>query len=139
MGASIGSSVRIEDLVIGNQGSWGFNNLKVGDYTAVTQDAKLELTGKIFIGQKCIIAGAIYTHQDAGSFLFDSPTVRRYPRKVAPVIIGDNVYIAAGSIILCGVKIGENAVVAAGSLVIQDVPPNTLVAGVPAEVKKKLT
>ena len=139
MGASIGRMVRMEDLVIENQGSWGFNNLKIGDYSVVTHTAKLELTSKIFIGQKCAIGGTIYTHQDAGTLLFDSPTTRRYPRKVAPVIIGNNVWIAADSIILCGVEIGENAIVAAGSLVTHDVPPNTLVAGVPAEVKKKLT
>ena len=139
LGAKIGDFVRIEDIILKNQAGWGFNKLEIGDYTVVTQDAVLDLTHEIFIGQKCVIAGTIFTHQDAGSFLFDSPTVRRYPRKVAPVIIGDNVYVAVGSIILCGVEIGQNSVVAAGSLVTQDVPPNTLVAGVPAITKKTFT
>jgi acetyltransferase-like isoleucine patch superfamily enzyme len=137
LGAKIGHSVRIENVSIGNQIHWGFNNLEIGNYSGITQDAYLDLTSKILIGKKTVLAGKIYTHQDAGSFLFDSPTVRRYPRKVAPVIIGDNVYAAVGSIILCGVKVGDNSVVGAGSVVISDVPPNTLVTGVPAKVKKE--
>ena len=56
-----------------------------------------------------------------------------------PVTIGDNVWIGGGVSIIGGVTIGENAVVAAGSVVIRDVPPNTLVAGNPARVVRKLT
>lgn len=138
-GSRIGKMVRIEDVVIGNQAGWGFTNLELGAYSAVTQDAKLDLTDKVYIGKKCVVAGSIYTHQDAGSLLFDSPTVKRYPRKTAPVRINDNVYIATGSIILCGVEIGQNSVVAAGSVVISNVPPDTLVAGVPAKIIKNFT
>lgn len=96
----------------------------------------MDLTDQIIIGEKTVVCGTVYTHQDAGSFLFESPTVKRYPRKVAPVMIGDNVYIAAGAIILCGVRIGDNSVIAAGSVVSSDVPPHTLYAGVPAKWKK---
>lgn len=46
----------------------------------------------------------------------------------------DNVFIGSGTIILGNVRIGPNAIVAAGSLVNQDVPPNTVVGGVPAKV-----
>ena len=55
-----------------------------------------------------------------------------------PVTIGDNVWIGGGVTILGGVTIGKNAVVAAGSVVIRDVPPDTLVAGNPARVIRKL-
>ena len=56
-----------------------------------------------------------------------------------PVEIGDNVWIGGHVAIIGGVKIGKNAVVAAGSVVIRDVPANTLVAGNPARVVRKLT
>ena len=56
-----------------------------------------------------------------------------------PVTIGDNVWIGGGVTIIGGVTIGKNAVVAAGSVVIRDVPPNTLVAGNPARVIRKIT
>ena len=55
-----------------------------------------------------------------------------------PVTIGDNVWIGGGVTIIGGVTIGKNAVVAAGSVVIRDVPPDTLVAGNPARVVRKL-
>jgi acetyltransferase-like isoleucine patch superfamily enzyme len=41
-----------------------------------------------------------------------------------------------GAIILKGVTIGDGAVIAAGSVVVKDVPPNSLVTGVPAHIKK---
>ena len=56
-----------------------------------------------------------------------------------PVTIGNNVWIGGSSTIIGGVTIGDNAVVAAGSVVIRDVPANTLVAGNPARVVRKLT
>lgn len=54
-----------------------------------------------------------------------------------PVTIGRDVWVAAGAIILPGVTVGDSAVVAAGSVVTGDVPPGTVVAGVPAKVVKK--
>jgi len=53
-----------------------------------------------------------------------------------PIVIKRNAWIGAGATILPGVTVGENAVVAAGAVVSRDVPPNTVVAGVPAKVVK---
>ncbi|PSL31460.1 DapH/DapD/GlmU-related protein [Dyadobacter jiangsuensis] len=53
-----------------------------------------------------------------------------------PVHIKRNAWIGAGATILPGVTVGENAVVAAGAVVSRDVPPNTVVAGIPAKVVK---
>ena len=52
------------------------------------------------------------------------------------IMIGDNVWIGWGAIILKGVTIGDNAIIAAGSVVISDIPANCLAAGNPATVKK---
>jgi acetyltransferase-like isoleucine patch superfamily enzyme len=52
----------------------------------------------------------------------------------SPVCIGDGVWIGMNVTILRGVRIGDGAVVAANSLVREDVPPRTLVGGVPARV-----
>ena len=55
-----------------------------------------------------------------------------------PILIKRNAWIGAGATILPGVTVGENAVVAAGAVVSRDVPPNTVVAGIPAKVVKIL-
>lgn len=54
------------------------------------------------------------------------------------VIIKRNAWIGAGAIILPNVTIGEGAVVGAGAVVTKDVPPKTVVAGVPAKIIKYL-
>lgn len=55
-----------------------------------------------------------------------------------PITVGNNVWIGLGAKILDGVTIGDNAVVAAGAVVNKDVPANTVVAGVPAVIIKRL-
>jgi acetyltransferase-like isoleucine patch superfamily enzyme len=52
----------------------------------------------------------------------------------APIVLEDRVWLGNRSIVLKGVNIGHDAVVAAGSVVTHDVPPRTVVAGVPARV-----
>ncbi len=59
------------------------------------------------------------------------------PPSSTPVIIEDNVFIGANAVVLEGVKVGNGAVIAAGSVVTKDVPPNTVVAGMPARIIKK--
>src|SRR3989440_9271398 len=55
-----------------------------------------------------------------------------------PTIIEDNVRIGSDTMLVAPVTVGKGSVTAAGAVVTKDVPPNTLVAGVPAKVKKKL-
>ncbi len=57
---------------------------------------------------------------------------------VAPVILRRGCYLGAGALVLPGVTVGERAVVAAGAVVTRDVPPRTVVGGVPARVLKEL-
>lgn len=58
-------------------------------------------------------------------------------RTTAPIVIGNHVWIGLRAIILKGVTIGDGAVIAAGAVVTRDVPPKSLVAGVPAKVIKE--
>ena len=53
--------------------------------------------------------------------------------KIAPVTIGDNVFIGAGSVVLPGVSIGSDSIIGAGSVVTKDVPAGMVFAGNPAK------
>lgn len=55
-----------------------------------------------------------------------------------PTVIEDNVRIGSDTMLVAPVRVGSGSVTAAGSVVTEDVPPNTMVAGVPAKVKKKI-
>ena len=66
------------------------------------------------------------------------PETRRSQITMAPVRIGRGAWIAAGATVLQGVSVGDDAVVAAGAVVTKDVPPRTLVAGVPARVVREV-
>lgn len=55
-----------------------------------------------------------------------------------PIWIKKNVWIGAGATILPGITIGENSIVGAAAVVTRDVPPNTVVVGVPAKIVKVL-
>ncbi len=85
---------------------------------------------EISIGNGTDIAAGVLVQDYDGHVLL--PNSRE--TSVAPIHIGDNVWIGANSIILKGVTIGNGAVIAAGSIVTKDIPPKCLAAGVPARV-----
>ncbi|WP_249032478.1 DapH/DapD/GlmU-related protein [Tenebrionicola larvae] len=66
------------------------------------------------------------------------PTLRHGANIIAPIEIGENVWIGAGAVVLPGITIGDNSVIAANSVVTADVPANCLYAGTPAKFKKSL-
>ena len=67
----------------------------------------------------------------------DGHTINGNDAISAPIVIEDNAWIAFNATILKGVRIGCGSVVAAGAVVTRDVPPHTLVGGVPARVIKE--
>jgi len=67
-----------------------------------------------------------------------TPSERRKQILFKPILIKKNAWIGTAATIMPGVTIGENSVVAAGSVVTKNVPPNCVVAGVPAKISKKL-
>lgn len=62
----------------------------------------------------------------------------RHSTVSTPIVIKKNAWLGAGAMIMPGITIGENAVVSAGAVVTKDVPPNTVVAGVPAKIIKNI-
>jgi galactoside O-acetyltransferase len=62
--------------------------------------------------------------------------MRKQQANAAPIVIGDDVWIGMGAIILPGVTVGKGAIVAAGAVVTADVAPGQVVGGVPARLVK---
>lgn len=104
------------------------HKIKIGDHSIVHYDAILDGRSQLEIGS-CVDIGYqvnIFTLEHD----IDDP---HYKTQGGKVIIKDYAVISGRSIILPGVTIGEGAVVASGAVVTKDVPPYTLVAGVPAK------
>ena len=59
------------------------------------------------------------------------------PIKEKDIVIGDDVWIGANSVVVAGVKIGKGSVIAAGSVVTKDIPEYIIAGGIPAKPLKK--
>jgi len=66
------------------------------------------------------------------------PEKRGNREYIAPVTIGDDVWIAAGAVICAGVHIGERTVIGAGSVVTRNIPEGVFACGVPARVIREI-
>lgn len=137
----------------------GFKKVTVGKNTKLHPTVILRQAERITIGHNCLInhnnvfqagkkVGRIvignYVHTGANVMFFafnhestrlDVPTIlQNYDD--GDIIIEDDVWIGAGSIILPGVNIGKGSIIAAGSVVNKDVPPYSITGGIPAKVIK---
>lgn len=110
-------------------------NIYIGAHTRVQSGCVLwsSPNSKIVIGD--------YTGLGPGTMIFSSnhqfrlgEPYHRQPWTERDVVIGRDVWIGAGTMIMPGVTIGDCCVVAAGSVVTRDIPSNSLVGGVPARI-----
>ena len=109
--------------------------LLIGDNTFINSGVSLCAQESVTIGKNCAIGNytlIMDTDFHAIGDLTQSSAAR-------PVIIEDNVWLAARVTILKGVRVGRGAVVAAGAVVTKDVAPYTIVAGVPARFLRSIT
>lgn len=103
--------------------------IRIGENTHIL-NSKLDPTHPflIEIGDNCTLTNCTVLAHDASTKKMIGYS------KVGEVIIGNNVFIGHGSIILCGVHIGNNVIVGAGSVVTKDVEDNVVVGGNPARI-----
>jgi len=104
--------------------------LKIGSGFC-NSNVKIRCTSRIEIGNDVAISHDVtIMDSDAHS------VIQNGYKNTIPIIIGDHVWIGSRAIILKGVKIGNGAIIAAGAVVTKDVPPHSMVAGVPSKVIK---
>lgn len=108
----------------------------IGDYTRI--GLHNTVIGPVTIGSHVNLAQGITV--TALNHNFEDPNKRIDEQGISttPVTIEDDVWIGANAVVLPGVTIGSHSVVAAGAVVTKDVPPHSLVAGVPAKVIKQI-
>lgn len=112
--------------------------IAIGDRTEFNNGCMLKSEGAgITVGRDCLFG--------AGIEIFDSdfhdtdPARRRAnTQRMAPVEIGDNVFVGMGVRILKGVKIGSDSVIGAGAVVSSSIPSGVVAVGNPARVVRKL-
>lgn len=111
------------------------HNIEIGNGTFFNNHVFFEPIGKITIGEFCQIG----PHVVFETVSHEIDLTSNYRETiVAPIVVGNHVWIGANSIILQGVTIGTGAVVAAGALVNKDIPPFSLYGGVPAKFIKSI-
>lgn len=126
------------------------DNTKVGTFVEIQKNA--------VIGKNCKISSHTFicegVHIEDGVFVGHNVTFinDKFPRatnesgalqsgedwEVVPTYVKRGAAIGSSATIMCGVTIGERAIVGAGAVVTKDVPPDTVVAGVPAKIVRKI-
>jgi acetyltransferase-like isoleucine patch superfamily enzyme len=104
----------------------------IGEYNVIRGQGGVRIGDRVFTSPFTQILAVNHVYDDASrSFTEQGITAEG-------IDIDDDVWLGAGSIITDGVHIGRGAVVAAGAVVTADVPPHTVVAGVPARVVRQI-
>lgn len=88
------------------------------------------------IGDHSMIGGGVLICGVNHGYTIRGVPMRQQPVEVAPIVIGQDVWIGMGAIILPGVTLGEGSIVGAGAVVTSDVPSGAVVSGVPARLVK---
>lgn len=113
----------VGDVIIGNHTRVGLHNTIIGPVT---------------IGDHVNLAQGITVTALNHNFADTDKRIDEQGVSTNPVVIEDDIWIGANAVVLPGVTIGHHSVVAAGAVVTKDVPPHSLVAGVPAKIIKQI-
>ena len=113
----------VGDVVIGDHTRIGLHNTIIGP---------VEIGNHVNLAQGITVTALNHNFSDTNKRIDEQGV------STNPVTIEDDVWVGANAVILPGVTIGEHCVVAAGAVVTKDVPPHSLVAGVPAKVIKQI-
>lgn len=114
-------------------GIWIGQDSLIGEYNVIRGQGGVTIGDRVYTSPLVQLLAVNHVYQDPSrSFVEQGITAEG-------IVIEDDVWIGAGAIVTDGVRVGQGAVIAAGAVVTKDVPPHTLVAGVPARVIKSIS
>lgn len=113
----------VGDVIIGDHTRIGLHNTIIGPVT---------IGCHVNLAQGITVTALNHNFEDSDKRIDEQGV------STTPVIIEDDIWIGANAVILPGVTIGNHSVVAAGAVVTKNVPPHSLVAGVPAKIIKQI-
>ena len=108
------------------------NNSGLGEGSFLVSMDEIRIGDDVMVGPEVMMLTGGHEYTDPSKLLVDQGRV------IAPIKIGNDVWIGARVIILPGVTIGKRVVVGAGSVVTKDLPNNSVCAGVPCKVLKTI-
>ncbi len=114
------------------------SGIKIGKNSLVGEYSIIRGQGGVTIGDR--VYTSPFTQIIAVNHVFDDPDRPFVDQGITAqgIVIEDDVWLGAGAVITDGVRVGQGAVVAAGAVVTKDVPPHSVVAGVPAKLIKQI-
>jgi putative colanic acid biosynthesis acetyltransferase WcaF len=132
LGARVGRRTVLHDVRFFNLYRRGLAGLEIGDDCFVGDECLLDLAEGVRLESQVTLAERVLvlTHTNVG--YRDHPLQAHFPAMAAPVVVEAGSFLGANVTVLPGVRLGAQSFVAAGSVVTKDVPPRTVVAGVPA-------
>ena len=138
LGARIGRRTILHDVRFFNLYRRGLAGLEIGEECFVGDECLFDLAEGVRLERQVTLAERvlILTHTNVG--YRDHPLQGHFPALAAPVVIESGAFLGANVTVLPGVRVGAQSFVAAGGVVTADVPPRTLVGGVPARVLRAI-
>ena len=109
-------------------------DISIGDYSGIGVNASVR--GPLIIGNNVMMGPDVVIITSSHNFDRTDIPMRFQGSNKKPVSIGNDVWIGQRVVILQGVNIGDGAIIAAGAVVTKDVPPYTIVGGIPAKIIK---
>lgn len=129
---SIGDNSKIGAFVEIQKGAFIGNNCKISSHSFICEGVHIE--DNVFVGHGVMFTNDLFPRATNA----DGSPQTEADWKLMETFVKKGASIGSNATILCGITIGENALVGAGSVVTKSVPPNTVVAGVPASIRKTL-
>lgn len=121
--------------------SYTHGNIIVGNDVFIGNGARIRTThGRITIGNKVMMGpnvkfvGGNHNTEEVGKCMYDIKSKKEHHDM--PIVIKNDVWIGGNAMIMSGVTVHNGSIIAAGAVVTKDVPPFTVVGGVPAKVIK---